>query len=48
MPACESCGGVHLAKLLSVPAAHLSGEGGPRPMVGGGGGCGTGCGCHPH
>lgn len=47
-PTCESCGGVHMAKLLSVPAAHLAGEAGPRPMAGGGGGCGTGCGCHPH
>jgi putative FmdB family regulatory protein len=46
-PTCESCGGVKLSKLLSVPAVgHLGGEGaGPRPM-GGGGGCGTGCGCH--
>jgi putative FmdB family regulatory protein len=47
-PACESCGGTNLAKLLSVPAAHLAAEGGaPRPMQGGGG-CGAGCGCHPH
>ena len=48
-PECQSCGGVHLSKLLSVPAAHLAGEVGGRPMSGpSGGGCGSGCGCHPH
>jgi putative FmdB family regulatory protein len=48
-PACQSCGGVRLAKLLSVPAAHLGGEAGARPFAGpAGGGCGSGCGCHPH
>ena len=31
-PVCESCGGLQLAKLLSVPAAHLAGEGVARPM----------------
>ena len=37
-PTCESCGGVQLVKLLSVPAAHLGGEGGVRPMAGPSGG----------
>lgn len=48
-PVCESCGGLQLAKLLSVPAAHLAGEGVARPMAGPAGcGGGSGCGCHPH
>jgi putative FmdB family regulatory protein len=45
-PACESCGGQRLTKLLSVPAMHSGGDAGPRPQ--GGGSCGSGCGCHPH
>ncbi|MBA3482305.1 MAG: zinc ribbon domain-containing protein [Pirellulales bacterium] len=45
-PACESCGGQRLTKLLSVPAMHAAGDG-PRPQSGPGP-CGSSCGCHPH
>lgn len=43
-PQCESCGSSSLQKLLSVPAAHASREGGGGPPEGS---CGSGCGCFP-
>jgi putative FmdB family regulatory protein len=46
-PVCEACGGVHLAKLLSVPAAHLAGDSAPSPGRPSGP-CGGSCACHPH
>jgi putative FmdB family regulatory protein len=45
-PTCEACGGQRMARLLSTPVAHISGQSTPRPQ--GGGSCGSGCGCHPH
>lgn len=48
-PVCGGCGGSHLVKLLSIPAAHLSGDGAASPRDrGSSGSCGAGCGCHPH
>jgi len=46
-PVCESCGGQRLLKLLSVPAAHLGGEGRAGGEIGPGP-CGSSCACHPH
>jgi putative FmdB family regulatory protein len=47
-PACPSCGGKKLTKLLSVVAAPgreaAPGTATDRPS----GGCGPGCGCHPY
>jgi putative FmdB family regulatory protein len=46
-PACESCGGAALSKLLSAPVAHVpGGKASPGREAGGGGSCGVGCGCH--
>jgi putative FmdB family regulatory protein len=45
-PACESCGGERLARLLSAPIAHVAGQSTSRTKDGGS--CGAGCGCHPH
>ena len=46
-PACDSCGGGRLTRLLSVPAMHTAGDAAPRPQTGPGP-CSSTCGCHPH
>jgi putative FmdB family regulatory protein len=48
-PVCGGCGGQHLVKLLSIPAAHSSSDSpAGRRDQGGSGSCGAGCACHPH